>query len=222
VNLQQTAVSVRSASQATGGATATADANSDTAIETQPIIYTQVQTNLDNHAPLPCKYMAYGSDRMFVAGLPFSDQWQCSKPLQPSEQIAFAQDGVLAFSGRIRGEIRAVICAAQSTLFITGRELWLLNGGGPSLTGQGEFQAAYRIPSDGGMREDGWRSVVEFGNGYMYQLEDEQLYLWSGGQPAPVGLEIQDTLEEFPNVVAACHVTGQQCVALALQKARRR
>ncbi len=56
-----------------------------------------------------------------------------------------------------------------------------------------------------------------FGKGVLFQLEDDQLYLWAGGPPTPVGLEIQDTLEEFPNVVAACHVARQQAVALALQ-----
>ncbi len=202
---------------ATGAALSFNDAASDDSILDEEVIYTQVQTPLDNHAPVPCKYMAYGNDRMFVAGLPQADRWQVSKPLQPAEQIAFAQDGVLAFSGRVRGDIEAVLCSSQSTLFITRKELWLMNGSGPNLNGQGEFQAAYRVPSDGGMQRNGWRSVVEFGQGTMFQLADDQLYLWNGGVPVAVGLEIQDTMLEFPVVVAACHIVGQQSIALALQ-----
>lgn len=194
------------------------DTASDASVIDNEILYTQVQTPLENHAPQPAKYLSPGSECLMTSGLPRRNRWNVSKQLQPAETIGFAQNGVLNFEGRVqRGELQQALGFAQSWLLITDKELWALNGVGPDLRGVGEFQRQYRIPSDGGMRSDGWRSVVEFGQGVLFQLEDDQLYLWAGGAPKPCGLEIQDTMAEFPNVVAACHVKGQQCVALALQ-----
>lgn len=188
----------------------------DSTVETEPVIYTQAQTILDNRPAGPCHLMGFDGTRMIV-NAEKSEQFKASKPLQVGEEIAFARDGTLAFQGSLSSDIEAIITFAQSWLFVTRRELWSLNGQGPNINGVGEFQSPYRVPSDGGMREGGWTSVCVLGKGVLFQLEDDQFYLWNGGAPEPVGLEIQDTLEEFPNVVAACHVTSQQAVALALQ-----
>jgi hypothetical protein len=194
------------------------DTMPDSTLVDQEVLYTQVQSPLDNHASQPAKYLSIGNECLMSSGLHVPSKWNISKPLQPDETVSYAQNGTLAFEGRVqRGELEQAMGFAQSWLLATQRELWLLNGSGPDIRGIGEFQRQYRIPSDGGMRADGWRSVVEFGKGVMFQLEDDQLYLWAGGAPKPVGLEIQDTMLEFPNVMAACHVKGQQCVALALQ-----
>jgi hypothetical protein len=192
------------------------DERADSFVETQPVIYTQARTTLDNHAPRPCSLMAFDGSRM-MTNTPRAEHWRASKPLQNEEQLAFAREGVLAFQGSLPSDIEAIIPFAQSWLLVTGDDLWLINGAGPNINGEGEFQAPYRIPGDGGMRTGGWVSVVVFGKGVMFQLEDDQLYLWNGGAPTPVGIEIQDTMAEFPNVVAACHVSKQQAVALALQ-----
>jgi hypothetical protein len=160
--------------------------------------------------------MAFDGVRM-MTNTPRAEQWRASKPLQNEEQIAFPRDGNIAFQGSAPSDIEAIIAFAQSWLILTRDDLWLVNGQGPDVNGREFFQSPYRIPSDGGARVGGWTSVCVFGKGAIFQLSDDQLYLWNGGAPAPVGLEIQDTLAEFPNVVAACHVTRQQSVALALQ-----
>ncbi len=191
------------------------DGSGDATVETRTVIYTQARTILDNRPPRPCWLMAFDGQRM-MTNAPRSEHWRASKPLQTEEQVAFAREGVLAFQGSLPSDIEAIIPYSQSWLMITSRDLWSVNGQGPNIDGAGEFQPAYRIPSDGGMRPGGWVSVVEFGKGVMFQLIDDQLYLWAGGAPKAVGLEIQDTMLEFPNVVAACHVSRQQSVALAL------
>jgi hypothetical protein len=188
----------------------------DSTIEESTVIYTQARTILDNRPPRPCTLMAFDGTRM-MTNTPRSEHWRASKPLATEEQVTFAREGVLAFQGSTPSDIEAIVAYAQSWLLITRRDMWALNGGGPNVNGIPEFQTAYRIPSDGGMRAGGWVSVCVFGKGVLFQLEDDQLYLWAGGQPKPVGLEIQDTLEEFPNVVATCHIARQQAVALALQ-----
>jgi hypothetical protein len=188
----------------------------DSTVEGQPVIYTNAQTILDNRPPQPCKLMAFDGTRM-MTNTPRSEHWRASKPLQTEEQIAFPRDGSLAFQGALPSDIEAIVPYSQSWFMATRRDLWMVNGAGPDINGRDGFQSPYRIPSDGGMRADGWVSVCVFGKGVLFQLEDDQLYLWAGGPPTPVGLEIQDTLEEFPNVVAACHVARQQAVALALQ-----
>jgi hypothetical protein len=205
-------------SQFPGEAVTFIDLMSDATLTDQEILYTQSDSPLDNHAPHPSDYLSASSESIMCSGQPAPERWQISRPLQPAQTVAWAQNGVIAFEGRAqRGEIEMALGAAQTWMLATKRELLLLNGSGPDNQGKGEFQKSYRIPSDGGMRADGWSSAVEFGQGVMYQLEDDQLYLWAGGAPQPVGLEIQDTMLDFPNVVAACHITGQQCVALALQ-----
>ncbi len=216
--LQLTAEVSIDQSQLAGAAVTITDTSSDASLADNEVLYTLVQTPLENHATQPSKYLSTGNECLMTSGLPRREKWNISKPIQPEESVCFAQNGALAFEGRVqRGQLEQALGFAQSWLLMTDKELWSLNGSGPDQRGSGEFQRQYRIPSDGGMRADGWRSVVEFGQGIMFQLADDQLYLWAGGAPKPVGLEIQDTMLEFPNVVAACHIKGQQCVALALQ-----
>ncbi len=188
----------------------------DGSIETNTVLYTQSQTILDNRPPQPCRLMAYDGTRM-MTNTPREAQFRVSKPLQTEEEIAFPRDGVLAFQGAVSSDIEGIVPYGQSWLILTRNDLWAVNGAGPDINGLGAFQAPYQVPSDGGLRAGGWVSLCVFSKGVLFQLEDDQLYLWSGGAPQPVGLEIQDTLEEFPNVVAACHVSRQQVVALALQ-----
>jgi hypothetical protein len=201
-----------------GQAVTFVDTVPDTTLDDQEILYIQVTSPLDNHGSQPAKYLSVGNECLMASGLPHRNEWNVSKPLQPAETVCWAQNGTLAFEGRVqRGDLEQALGFAQSWLLVTQRELWALNGAGPDIRGSGEFQRQYRIPSDGGMRDGGWKSVVEFGMGVAFQLDDDQLYVWAGGTPKPVGLEIQDTMLQFPNVVAACHIKGQQCVAFALQ-----
>ena len=205
-----------SAASAQGEPDSATDLVSDSVVETEPVIYTNAQTILDNRPPQPCRLMAYDGTRM-ITNTPREAQFRFSKPIQTEEQIVFPRDGIIAFQGAVSSDIEGMVPYAQSWLVLTRNDLWAINGAGPDINGIGSFQAPYQVPSDGGLRQGGWVSICVFAKGVLFQLEDDQLYLWSGGAPTAVGLEIQDTLEEFPNVVAACHVSRQQAVAMALQ-----
>ncbi len=194
------------------------DVTSDAGLAGQEAIYVQAQTPLGNHASPPADRVAVGNGRIIVAGQPQRDRWEVSKPLQPSEPAAMAPPGIIAFSGRIRGDIEAVVAQGQSYLLFTRREVWVLSGSGPDLNGQGSFFPEQRLLVEGGMRVGGWRSIAETSQGTFFQLDDAKLYVLGGSSGVHwIGHDVQDTMDLYPVIVAAQHVAHQQMVAFALQ-----
>lgn len=193
------------------------DLTSDDVIGANEILYTQVLTSLGVHSPQPSNRVAAGNDRLIVAGQPRQDRWTVTRPLQPAEPAAFAEDGVLAFSGRVRGEIEAVVAQGQNFLVFTRREVWAIGGVGPDVNGKGEFFPPQRLLVDGGMRAGGWRSICEAQEGTFFQLDDSKIYVLTGGQMTWIGHQVQDILDTYPVVVAAVHLTRQQAIAFAVQ-----
>lgn len=193
------------------------DKTADSALLGAEGIYTQTQTPLSKHASPPADRVAVGNARIIVAGQPQRDRWEVSQSLFPAETAFFAPPGLAAYGGRIRGDIEAVVAQGQNYLLFTRREVWVLSGSGPDLNGQGAFFPEQRLLIEGGMRAGGWRSIAETSIGTFFQLDDSKLYVLGGQGVEWIGHDVQDTMDLYPVIVAACHVAHQQVVAFALQ-----
>lgn len=192
------------------------DDSDEDGIASQAVIYDQLITPLQDHAPNPFEVMAVGGERMATAKGPLRDLVAFAKLLNPSEPVTFPASGLAAFEKRVGSEIEAVSFTGNVWTAWTRRAIWQIRGDGPQRNAQGEFFAVHRVPSQGGMKKDGWRSLVQTDEGDFFQLDDDKIYVMApGGAPQWVGQAVRDTLESFPVITAAVHVRGAQIVAFA-------
>lgn len=190
----------------------------DTGLASQAVIYTQLEGPVDDHHPGPADYVWSGNERVFMAGLPNRAAWKASKRVDAILAPAFAEEGRSGFGGELTESIQAVVTHDVSTLCFTGRGIWQVDGDGPEDNGQGRFNAARRVFSDGGLVDGGWRSVLQTAQGDWFQLGSDKLYLISpGGGPEWKGFPIRELMRDFPVVAAACLTHNDQMAAFALQ-----
>lgn len=194
--------------------------DTDTDLIAQGIVYTQSNSTGSDVSPLPSSYIAAGHDRMLASGHPDPSLWTVSKLHQRSGALAFADENLLSFSGQIPGDVLAVYQFGEVMLLWTESELYAVQGQGPSLNGQGEFFAPRRIPTDGGMKDGGWRSLVETAAGLFFQLDDDKIYLLTRALKLEwVSHAARRRLEEYPEVTAAAHSRATQEVVFSVTNA---
>lgn len=187
-------------------------------LPSQAVLYTQLESPLGDHAPLPSDYVWSGSERLEAAGHPARETYTSSKLVDQSLAPAFAEQGRPGFSGELTESIRAVITQQRSKVYLTQRGLWQVDGEGPGTNGKGSFARAARIPSVGGLVEDGWRSLLLTDQGVWAQLGPDKLYLIPpGGSPIWAGFPVRELLRDFPVVSGACLTESDQLAAFALQ-----
>lgn len=220
----QTAVSYTVVGGASGDRVTFTDTRDDTAsatgIESQSILYTQLESPLDDCSPLPADRVWSGLERVELAGHPQRETWSSSKLLEQGFAPAWAQQGRPGFSGELVERIEAVLTHGLSKIYLTRKALWQVNGEGPALNGRGTFSAAQRISNDGGLVEDGWRSLLETAHGTWMQLGSDKLYLMApGAAPVWAGFPIRELLRQFPVISAAALTNNDQVAAFALQNA---
>jgi hypothetical protein len=186
---------------------------SDENLREQGPIYTEQQTPLPHYAPVPFQYVWPGRERLAIAGLPRATTWTQSKLLFPGEPVEFAYEGTLGFTGRISEEINGAVMEDEALSLFTRRGVYQVTGTGPAHNGQGEFFAAERIPSEGGLVS--WKSLVTTTKGTFFQLDIDKIYLLTGKQLTWIGQPVRNTLLSYPVISAACHIRKQQQVAFS-------
>jgi hypothetical protein len=194
------------------------DEMSDEELREQQILYTQAENPLDHHPSGPADLCASGGENVVVAGQPKRDRWTASKPFATAQGIQFANPGREKFGRRVRGEIEAIVQRDEEVVLLTRREIWSIAGSGPTRDGKSDFQRQRLVYGEGGLRRDGWRSVVTTKEGTFFQLDDDKIYTHgAGGEPKWIGHPVVDTLALYPVIVAACHVRQLQTIAFACQ-----
>ncbi len=188
------------------------DVTPDSDLASTQILYTQSQTPVEHHAPLPFKYIAAGRARAITGGLANETQVQFTKLTFPAEPIEFANPGLLAFSAFINEPVTAVFALDDSFLVASARYLYRIAGAGPGHSGQGEFTAPERIPGLGGVSR--WQSIAETPGGYFFQSSDDRLLFLSrdGSVSWAQGQAVRDTLALFPVIQAAAYCRAQNAV----------
>lgn len=187
--------------------------------ETRGVIYTQGQSPIPSQAPPPFRYCWPVGERLAIAGLPRADQWLQSKLLFPGEALAFADPDFVQYQGRAEEQIEGIAGLGGNLVVFCRRSIHLWQGEGPGHSGQGSFSYAGCLSREGGLIEDGWRSLVETDSGLFFQRDDEQICLLLGDGVQWVGQAIRDELATYPVVVAATFLRKQHSVAFALQNA---
>lgn len=194
------------------------DGTSSTGLASQPVLYTQLESPLGDHAPPPADYVWWGNERVELAGLPKRSGWESGKAVDTVRAVAFAPGGTPGFSGELADTIQAVVVQDVSKLYFTRRAIWQVDGEGPDESGRGGFFASRRVFTDGGLVADGWRSILETSAGTWFQLDGDKLYSAApGGAPQWTGFPIRELLRLFPVIVAACLTNNDQVAAFALQ-----
>jgi hypothetical protein len=195
------------------------DTMSDATAQTRPILYIYVQKPTPNVAPLPCRFIAAGRDRLMFGGLPDPYMIAFSQLAFPNEPLESASSNNFAYVARLPEPCTAVAAPGDSYIAFTEQGIYEIPGAGPQRNGTGEFFTPRTLYSDGGCID--WRSVVDTAMGVFFQLASDKLYLLtppgpSGTQLVWVGKPAQDTLTTYPVVRAAALCTATQRVVFAV------
>lgn len=194
------------------------DDDADTGLGSQAVLYTLLEGPVDDHAPGPADYVWSGNERVFAAGLPNRAAWKATKRFDTIRAPAFASEGRSGFGNEVTESVEAIVTHDVSSLLFTRRGIWQVDGEGPDDNGQGRFNAARRVFSDGGIVANGWRSILQTAIGDWFQLDDDKLYLLApGGAPEWKGFPIRELMRSFPVIAAACLTHNDQMAAFALQ-----
>ncbi len=194
------------------------DTTAPAGIASQAVLYTQLESPLSDHSPLPADRVWAGPERVETAGHPRRESWSTSQLVDTIRAPSWAAEGTPGFSGSLYEGIEAVIAQESSKIYLTRKSIWQVDGEGPATNGQGSFRAARQVFGDGGLVADGWRSLLSCSQGTWLQLGADKLYIMQlGSAPAWAGFPIRELLRTFPVIVAACLTGNDQVAAFALQ-----
>lgn len=224
-NFQRTASSYTAADDAVAAYDAITDTRKDesspivdTDLIRQQVLYSQGIASGSHHSPPPCEYIWAGRERVWFMGQPNRGRVTASKLLVPGETAECAFAGFLGFSQQVSGDVEAGAVIGDALALWTRRQIWLVTGSGPARNGIGEFFAPQCLSHAVGIKEDGWRSLVQDDFGVWFQGSDDELYRLSrAGQIENLGEQVQDYLDDYPVVTAALYVRSKQEVAFAVQ-----
>lgn len=196
---------------------------SDANLEDEETLYTQGEREslsgpLPFLAPEGCGAMWPSADRILSGQLPDSELIQESRSLLPYEQANWSDS--IGFFRATRGRILAVARLDERRIVWTEPEIFELDGEGVDDNGNGTIGAPRRLPSDCGLYappgapETAWQSIVECQLGIFFRGTETLIYLLPRGgvTPVAIGIDMQDRLAAFPNVVAAVYVQADQTV----------
>lgn len=191
---------------------------SDTALATQGVIYTQGERGslsgpLPNDAPDGCTYISASSARLATSGLARSYEFQESREAFLDEPIIFSSSS--SFFGKVSKPSTGIMSLDGVRVIYTRDTLYSVTGQGVNDIGAGRLPPPVEIAAASGLKD--WRSLVKVPDGIMFQLGDEKLYKMPrfGGQPVWDGVDVQDTLAAFPNIVGATLVRDDDTVVFA-------
>lgn len=223
-NFQRTATAATGASDAVAAYVTVTDLTkdeSDPIVDTdlirQQVLYSQGLASGAHHAPPPCESIWASRERLIFARQPRRSRWTVSKLIVPAEPAEAAFHGVLAYSGLVTGDIEAAVSIGDGIGLFTRRQIWIVTGTGPNRAGQGEFFPAMLVANSVGLIADGWRSLAQDDEGVWFQGSDGEIYRLTPSGIEWLGREIQDYLQTYPVVTAACYVRSKQEVCFAVQ-----
>lgn len=194
----------------------------DTSVRSNAVLYEQSQTPLSHVSPPPYRYSWAARERIMVGALPQNEQWMFSKLLFPSEPVEYANLGRLGFSGRANQDVTGVAAFETVGITFTKSEIAVIPGRGPEHNGTGEFDAAVRVRTPGGLQD--WRSLVDTPLGIFFQMQTDKLMLLKPSQNGLgdvvwIGQPVRQTLALFPVITGAVHVRSQMIVAFSCTNA---
>jgi hypothetical protein len=196
----------------------------DVDLQDEEILYTQgargaLSGPLEMVCPDPCVSIAASADRIVTAALVDETLIQESRPLFPGEQVQWSD--ALGFYRDIRARTLAAIRLDERRIIFTEDAIFECDGPGLDDNGIGDIGPPRRLPSDVGLYGGrlGWRSMVEISGGIIFQGLRNQLYLLPRGgvTPVPIGFAVEDTLDSYPDIVAAVYLNDDQTVRFCCQ-----
>jgi len=198
------------------------DGLSDTAIGDEEILYTQdargpISAPLQHTAPESCSYIAATEARLLTGGLTRQTLVQISKSAYLDE--AFEFNPLDVYFSSVSGDVMGVHSLDGVKLVFTGDGVFGLGGDGPDDVGVGTLSAPVAIPSPGGLSNT-W-SFLDAPDGLWFQLDDTKLFRMprGGGAPTWEGIDVHDTLIEYPVITGACRHREDSTGVFACSKA---
>lgn len=194
-----------------------AHSQSDADLSDEEILYTQAARGalsgpLAFEAMQPCTSLDASADRVLSCGLPNREALQESRPLLVGEQVYWSNS--IAFQRAASGEILAVARLDERRIAWTDSKVYELDGPGVDDNGNGDIGAARELPSDVGLYGGalGWRSIVKWSGGLMFQGLANMIYILPRGSvtPVPAGEAVEDTLEAYPVITSATYIPESQ------------
>lgn len=182
------------------------DQVSDTALADEAAVYTQgsrgpVSAPLQHFAPLACSYLTATEARLLTGGLARSADVQVSKAAFIGE--AFEFNPLSQYFSTVSGPVRGVRNIDGAKLVFTSDRIYVIAGDGPNDIGEGALDYPREIPTPSGLSNP-W-SFLDAPDGLWFQLDDTKLFRIprGGGAPTWEGIDVQDTLLEYPEIVGA-------------------
>jgi hypothetical protein len=187
------------------------DTTSDADIADEEIVYTQdgrgpISAPLQHEAPLSCEHIAATEARLLTGGLTQASLMQISKGAYLDEALEFNQLDV--YFAKLTDDVRGVASLDSVKLAFTSDAVFALGGDGPDDIGVGTLSAPVEIPAPGGLKTP-W-SFLKAPDGLWFQLDDSKLFRMprGGGAPTWEGIDVHDTLIEYPVITGACKHRG--------------
>lgn len=182
------------------------DGTTDVGFEIREALYTQSDRGaatgpLAHFAPSSCAYITATESRLLLAGLPNEQQVQVSFAAFPGEAFSFSSKS--EFFTLASAPVLGVRSLDSAKLIFTTDKVLTVNGDGPDDIGVGVLSPPVEIPSPSGL-ESAW-SFLDGPEGLWFQLDDDKLFRIprGGGAPTWEGIDIEDTLQDFPDIVGA-------------------
>lgn len=200
------------------------DTTPDATLATQEPIYTQGERGiesgpLEQNAPRACSYITASESRLILGGLARSFEFQMSRAAFLSEAYSFSEFS--SFFGQVSAPIVAVQSLDSARVLFTAADIFAVIGDGPDDLGGGAIGDPLEVTSQGGLREDGWRSLLKVPEGLFFQLSDDKLMLLPRGAQSPVwaGEALRTLLTSFPAITGATRVRKDHSAAFACSTA---
>lgn len=179
------------------------DAAADASISTQAVLYTQVGQTLPNVLPPPSRFGCVGGARLWLGGLMRGDVAQASKLIFGDQSPSFADSDAFRV---VVPETLTGIAFMDSPTFFTRAGIYVVSGGGPDDSGNGDFGDLTQMPYAIGCIEP--RSVVTVDDGTFFQSSRGLYLLPRGfGAPVPAGDVVMDTLAAYPVITGVATIT---------------
>lgn len=197
------------------------DTTSDTDLADEAPVYTQgergpISAPLQHFAPLGCEHITATEARLMTGGLARSFDVQISKAAYLGEAFEFSP--LSPYFATVAGPVRGVRYLDGVKLVFTSDRIYAIGGDGPDDIGAGALDYPREIPAPSGL-SDPW-SFLDAPDGLWFQVDDAKLFRIprGGGAPTWEGVDVQDTLREFYEIVGAAKCKADNAALFACNK----
>lgn len=222
---RKTAVLSTAASTAPlGGNWTVTDLRSDTDLADEALLYTDAGSGalsgaLPRFASVPAEYVWATPSGAILAGLPRRGGFQESLPLSPGEALTFCPNALtgVSFFGTCDGKVEAVAMVDGVRVMFQRDRIMVSAGDSPDSEGSRPIPTPVELPTDFGIVEDGWRSLLLTKEGLWFQADREKLCRIPRGAGVPTweGQAIRSTLALYPDIVAAALASDDSIAVFA-------